>query len=88
VPERITVTVNGMLVVVPNGITVAAAIAVCGVEVTRRSVSGMLRSPLCGMGICQECRVCIDGQQHRLSCQTLCRDRMNIETAAPNAVNE
>jgi succinate dehydrogenase/fumarate reductase-like Fe-S protein len=31
------------------------------------------------MGVCQECRVSIDGQR-RLACQTLCRDGMQVET--------
>jgi succinate dehydrogenase/fumarate reductase-like Fe-S protein len=31
------------------------------------------------MGICQECRVMIDGRR-RLACQTLCRDGMHVDT--------
>lgn len=48
---------------------------------TRRSVGGVLRAPLCGMGVCQECRVTIDGRAHVLACQTLCRAGMCIEAA-------
>jgi len=33
------------------------------------------------MGICQECRVLIDGQR-RLACQTLCVEGMAVQTAA------
>jgi sarcosine oxidase subunit alpha len=44
----------------------------------RRSVSGELRGPLCGMGICFECRVLVDGQLHVRSCQMLCREGMEI----------
>ena len=50
--------------------------------VTRRSVSGALRGPLCGMGVCQECRVTIAGRAHRLACQTLCTPGMQVVTAA------
>ena len=57
----------------------AAALAQGGDGTTRTSVSGQRRAPLCGMGICQECRVTIDGQR-RLACQTLCRDGMQVET--------
>lgn len=64
---------------VAPGSTVAAALAQGGDGTTRTSVSGQRRAPLCGMGICQECRVNIDGQR-RLACQTLCRDGMQVET--------
>lgn len=78
---HIKLTINGKDVQTESGISVAAALARCGVNTTRLSVSGELRSPVCGMGICQECRVTIDGQAHRLACQTLCVDEMKIETA-------
>jgi len=64
---------------VAAGTTVAAALALGGDGTTRTSVSGQRRAPLCGMGVCQECRVSIDGQR-RLACQTLCRDGMQVET--------
>lgn len=64
---------------VAAGTTVAAALALGGDGTARTSVSGQRRAPLCGMGVCQECRVNIDGQR-RLACQTLCRDGMQVET--------
>jgi aerobic-type carbon monoxide dehydrogenase small subunit (CoxS/CutS family) len=67
---------------VAPGVTVAAAIAMAGNTITRRSGSGAARAPLCGMGICQECRVTIDGRAHQLSCQTLCADGMHVVTGA------
>jgi D-hydroxyproline dehydrogenase subunit gamma len=48
----------------------------------RRSVKGDPRGPLCGMGICFECRVTIDGIPHSPSCQTLCRAGMEVRTDA------
>ncbi|PZP23101.1 MULTISPECIES: (2Fe-2S)-binding protein [Pseudomonas] len=64
---------------VADGTSVAAALALGGDGCTRTSVSGQRRAPLCGMGICQECRVSIDGVR-RLACQTLCREGMRVET--------
>ncbi|OBY91619.1 MULTISPECIES: (2Fe-2S)-binding protein [unclassified Pseudomonas] len=72
-------TLDGRPLRVGAGTTVAAALAQGGDGTTRTSVSGQRRAPLCGMGICQECRVTIDGQR-RLACQTLCRDGMQVET--------
>jgi succinate dehydrogenase/fumarate reductase-like Fe-S protein len=63
---------------VRNGLTVAAALALSGDERTRTSCSGAPRAAFCGMGICQECRVTIDGRR-QLACQTLCRDGMRVE---------
>jgi D-hydroxyproline dehydrogenase subunit gamma len=76
----LNLTVNGRIVRVPVGSTVAAAVGVAGVSPYRRSVRGEARWPLCGMGICFECRVTIDGQAHRLSCQTPCEDGMTVVT--------
>lgn len=81
--ETITLQVDGRSVSVARGSSVVAAVALAtshaGV-VTRRSVSGALRGPLCGMGVCQECRVTIDSVRHRLACQTLCADGMEVAT--------
>lgn len=76
----IHLTVNGHEVLVPPGSIVAAAIARAGVSSYRRSVRGEARAPLCGMGICFECRVTINGQEHCLSCQTPCEDGMEVVT--------
>jgi predicted molibdopterin-dependent oxidoreductase YjgC len=78
----ITVDINGHSVSVGEGVSVAAAIAMAGSAVTRLSVGGAARAPLCGMGVCQECRVTIDGRMHQLSCQTLCADGMHVLTGA------
>jgi aerobic-type carbon monoxide dehydrogenase small subunit (CoxS/CutS family) len=82
--EPITLEIDGQHVQVEYGCTVAGAIALAhrdAMAVTRRSVSGELRGPLCGMGICQECRVTIDGVHHRLACQTICAAGMYVVTA-------
>ena len=75
---RLHVTINGRQIAVEAGTTVAAALVVAGVSGTRRAVKGEPRSTLCGMGVCQECRVTIDGRAHVLACQTLCREGQTI----------
>lgn len=79
-PERLVIQIDRRRVEVPAGSTVAAAILASGLNLTRRSVTGQPRGPVCGMGICYECRVTIDGLAHRLGCQTLCREGMEIFT--------
>jgi aerobic-type carbon monoxide dehydrogenase small subunit (CoxS/CutS family) len=78
--DRITLTVNGEAVEVPHGATVAAAVAITGVRAFRHSVSGEPRAPLCGMGICFECRVIVDQREHARSCQLAAREGMVVIT--------
>jgi aerobic-type carbon monoxide dehydrogenase small subunit (CoxS/CutS family) len=79
-PETLTLTVDGKPVSVGQGTTVAAAVLIAGVDSFRRSISGEARGPLCGMGICFECRVTIDDLAHCRSCQILCRQGMTVTT--------
>ncbi|HKP83315.1 MAG TPA: (2Fe-2S)-binding protein [Pyrinomonadaceae bacterium] len=79
-PDTVMVVVNGVSVTIPAGSMVSSAILKTGVYAFRRSASGELRGPLCGMGICFECRVTIDGEQHCRSCQTVCREGMDVRT--------
>lgn len=78
-PQTIEVLLDGRLCRVPRGVTVAAALKLSGIEATRLSVRGDARAPLCGMGVCQECRVRVNGQR-RLACQTLCTEGMAVLT--------
>jgi len=80
VAETVTVFVNGQRVRVSPGTAVAAAVAEAGLSQFRRSVTGTPRGPLCGMGICFECRVTIDDRPHCRSCVTLCEEGMEIRT--------
>jgi sarcosine oxidase subunit alpha len=79
-PEMMTVRVNGVRVVVAEGSMVSTAVFTAGVTSFRQSVSGEPRAPLCGMGICYECRVTINGQPHCRSCQVPCQDGMDVRT--------
>jgi sarcosine oxidase subunit alpha len=78
--DQIRLRVNGQTVSVEAGTVVAAVLAKSGVSRFRRSVKGESRGPLCGMGICMECRVTINGQAHCRSCQTLCESGMEVRT--------
>ncbi len=78
-PE-IQVSINGQTVRVRPGSPVAVAVVLAGQTDYRHSVQGQARGPLCGMGICYECRVTINGQPHRLSCQTPCEEGMQVMT--------
>ena len=78
--STISLSINGTQVSVPAGCTVAAAIARAGVTGFRRSIQDEPRAPLCGMGICFDCRVTIDGQANLRSCSVYCREGMEVRT--------
>jgi hypothetical protein len=73
------ISINGISVQVCSGTTVAAALLQMG-ALSRRSVRGEPRQPLCGMGICYECRAGVDGRLHQRTCQMLCRPGMKVTT--------
>jgi len=78
--ESVQLSIDGRRTEVPERTTVAVAIMISGKNTFRRSVSGDLRGPLCGMGICFECRATIDGRSQRRTCQTLCVEGMEVVT--------
>ena len=79
-PDALVISLNGMPLEVRPGTTVAAAIYLGGEAGFRRSVSGAVRGPLCGMGVCFECRVTVNGVRHVKSCQMVCNEGMQIST--------
>ena len=78
-PEQVTISVDGLRVAIAPNTTVAAAVLIAG-RSCRTSVTGEPRTPLCGMGICFECRLTINGVPHCRSCQVLCEDGMEVRT--------
>lgn len=79
-PETVQLRVNGKPVTVAAGTVVAAAVAQAGLTQFRQSVEHTPRGPLCGMGVCFECSVTIDGRTRQRSCLTLCKNGMEVRT--------
>ncbi|GAB3782681.1 2Fe-2S iron-sulfur cluster-binding protein [Dyella agri] len=77
----VRLVVNGQPVEVPAGASVAAAVAHVTLHF-RRSVDGAPRAPLCGMGVCFECRVQVDGVTHVRACMTPVSEGMQVVTDA------
>jgi len=76
---QVRIHIDGQALDVPAGISVAAAIAQAE-RPFRRSVSGQTRAPFCGMGICFECRVQIDGMAQQRACMLPVREGMQVVT--------
>jgi sarcosine oxidase subunit alpha len=80
-PRNVTLLVDGRSVAATDDATVAAALLNAGITAFRVSVRDAApRGPLCGMGICYECSVTIDGVPHRRACLERCADGMVVET--------
>jgi len=80
VADTVRVVVDGIEISVPAGTSVAVALGNSGRLAMRRSVAGEPRGPVCGMGICFECRVTIDGAPHTRSCMVICVEGMEVVT--------
>jgi len=72
--------VNGLTVTAYAGETVFAALIAAGIRTLRPGSPG--RGGLCGMGVCQECRVTADGVPDQRACMLEVRDGMEIVTDA------
>jgi D-hydroxyproline dehydrogenase subunit gamma len=74
------IVVDGQAVDASAGVSVAAALLNAGHAHFRTSVGAGPRGPLCGMGICFECRVSIDGAAHVRACMVPVREGMEVRT--------
>lgn len=82
-PNTVEVVVDGRMLRVAAGATLAAALLDAGVWRFRSSVRGEPRAPICGMGICFECRVTVNGEAHQRACLIACTEGMVVATGAP-----
>jgi predicted molibdopterin-dependent oxidoreductase YjgC len=79
------VTVDGEPVQAYPGETVATVLLALGRQAFRHT--DHLRAPrglFCGMGVCFDCLVTIDGQPNERACMTPIHDGMVIETGGPS----
>jgi D-hydroxyproline dehydrogenase subunit gamma len=75
---EVTITVDGESVRAHLGESVAAAMIADGNLALRRTRRGVERGLYCGMGVCFECLVMIDGSPNTRACMTWVRDGMEI----------
>jgi sarcosine oxidase subunit alpha len=78
--EKIKLLVNGKEITAYKGETVLAALIAAGYKSLKQNpVSQDPRGALCGMGVCFECTVTIDGIPNVRSCMTEAQNMMEIE---------
>lgn len=77
--RAITIVVNGRACSAVEGETVHAALWAAGVRGLRKTAkTGEPRGIFCGMGVCYDCLVTIDGVPNQRACMILVEDRMEI----------
>jgi predicted molibdopterin-dependent oxidoreductase YjgC len=75
---QLTVTVDSRPVVAHLGETVAAVLIAEGSPATRVTRGGAPRGVYCGMGVCFDCLVVVDGVPNTRACMTWVREGMAI----------
>jgi predicted molibdopterin-dependent oxidoreductase YjgC len=79
----VNISIDGKKVTAYAGETIAAVLIANGIRVFRyTSKNHQPRGIYCGMGICFECLVTVDGIADVRTCMTSVRDGMVVETGA------
>jgi len=79
--ERLSFTFDGKPITAFRGESVAAALLAAGERTLRITAQkGAARGVFCGMGVCYDCMVVIDGEPSRRACTTLATEGMEVET--------
>lgn len=79
----VALTRSGRRVEARAGDTVASALTHDGDRTCRTTHLGDPRGVFCGMGVCNECAMVVDGQPSTLTCMTPVRDGMTVEVQPP-----
>jgi predicted molibdopterin-dependent oxidoreductase YjgC len=79
--EEIDITLDGRVVKAFDGEPIAAALLAAGVTTFRRTTkTGEPRGYFCGIGLCTDCMMVVDGRPNVRTCITPVRKGMNVET--------
>lgn len=86
VTGTVEIFVDGRPVPALDGQSVAGALHRAGAEVLGRNpVTGEPRGAFCGMGVCFECELTIDGRPGSRACMTHVRAGLRVETTDRHA---
>jgi len=78
--DKVTLSINGQEIPAYKGETLLAALIAAGYKSLKKSpLRGEPRGALCGMGVCFECIVTVNGEPNIRSCMTEVEDNMKVE---------
>ncbi|MFO1160748.1 MAG: FAD-dependent oxidoreductase [Reyranellaceae bacterium] len=81
VGPAIQISFDGREIEALPGETIAAALAAADVVAVRQARSGAPRGPFCGMGVCFDCLVTVDGRPSQRACLTKVADGMDVRSS-------
>lgn len=77
-PQHFNIEINGRKIQARSGQTVAATLIAAGIITFRQTPAHEPRGIFCGMGVCFECLVTINGNPDQRACMTLAQPGMNV----------
>ncbi|MDG1456959.1 MAG: FAD-dependent oxidoreductase [Pseudoprimorskyibacter sp.] len=77
---KIVFTFDGQDVAAAPGDSIAAALAACGETILGQRRNGHNRAAFCGMGVCHDCLVTVDGQRGQRACMVSVREAMTVQS--------
>lgn len=77
--SHFNIEVNGQSIPARHGQTVAAALLDSGRRAFRRTENGEPRGLFCGMGVCFDCLVTVNGMAEQRACMTPVEPGMQIQ---------
>ena len=80
--REVTIVVNGSSCAAFEGETVHAALLAAGYRGLRKTPTDQTRGIFCGMGVCYDCLVTIDGKPNQRACMTPVMGGMEIQVDA------
>jgi predicted molibdopterin-dependent oxidoreductase YjgC len=81
--QLVNISVDGQAVAAYEGESVAAALSASDVRTLRTSPRrGEPRGTYCGIGLCFDCVVTVDGRPNTRACQTVVREGLRVERQA------
>lgn len=83
--DEVTASFNGSTISAPAGASVAAALLASGRTSWRTTRSGRPRGLFCGIGVCFDCLVDIDGESGQRACMIPLTEGMDIRSTGSRA---
>lgn len=75
------IEVDGEEILAYEGETIAAALLAAGKRISRKTTKRKeLRGVYCGIGVCFECRMIVNGKPNTRVCQTLATPNCTVQT--------
>jgi thioredoxin reductase len=80
--KTVTIEFDGRMIEARHGESLAACLTAAGVKSFRTTAQGVDRGMFCGMGVCQDCLVEVDGRSNERACMTKVTGPIRVRSEA------